>query len=354
VDGWTVESNSGATAEAIKENLTKKDEGGEPEKAEAKPDPSKAGSELGKLGGKASAEKRAAEAKEAEKREKREAREAEAKEKPEAEDEPEADDKGKGNPRHDPGARVAAAARKEAEAKRALAAERAERERDRQELQQTKTRLEALERGETPKPQEKPKLFDPSKPRAEDYDDYEQYLDDRDQWNRLRWESEQRGQRQQSAHERSITEAAHRYAAKVTEAGVREKLSEDVLALRPVFDLEQGERPTGANFLASAIMASPDNAPGLLVHFSEHPEDLERISDLTSVHAVLREVGRIEARLEGAAPPPKEREREAPKAPPPVKSVSGAPFVPDDVEYKPGIDFDRYAAGRLKQIRSQR
>jgi len=364
---FTVESNSGATSAAIKESLSKKDEAKEPEK-EAKPDPSKAAAELGKLGGKAAAEKRAAaakaEAKETKKQEKREAK-ADADEKAaepadgdeKADEEgPEADGKGLGNPRHSPAARAKWAAQKEAAAKRELAAERAEKELDRQEMQRLRAEFEALKRGETSGRQEKPKLFDPSKPRPEDFEDYEDYLDARESWTDLKRSAAAHQERRYSNNERVVADAVDRMAGKVKEAGVGDRLSPEVLELKPVFGLEAGESPTGANFLASAILSDPDAAPGLLVHFSEHPEDLERISALSSVHSVLREVGRIEAGLGTTTPQPErqeEREREVSKAPHPVKAVPGGPHVPDDVEYRPGVSFDNYAAARLKQIRAK-
>ncbi len=350
-DTFTVESNSGATSEAIKENLSKKDEPKKPEKGSSV-DPSKAASELGKLGGKAAAEKRAAEAKEVKKQEKQEAKTGAEKE-PEGDEKLEAGEKPLGKPKHDPRARMLEATRDAAEAKRALTAERAEKERDRQEMQRLRAEFETLKRGETPKGQEKPKFFDPSKPRAEDFDDYEEYLDAREEWQDLKRSAADRQRQQYAGQERVLAEAVSRYAKKVTEAGIGERLSAEVLELKPVFELEASERPTGANFLASAILANPDAAPGLLVHFSENPEDLGRISALTSVHAVLREVGRIEAKLEGSVPLLEEREREVSKAPHPVKPIQGGSHVPDDVEYTPGMNFDRYAAARMKQIRSR-
>src|SRR5574341_744397 len=74
VGQWNVESNS-TTSAALKEALSehpeaKKGSDGQPKPEEAKPDTSKAASELGKLGGEASAKAKAKAAREAKKAEK--------------------------------------------------------------------------------------------------------------------------------------------------------------------------------------------------------------------------------------------------------------------------------------------
>lgn len=72
-----------------------------------------------------------------------------------------------------------------------------------------------------------------------------------------------------------------------------------------------------------AILES-DVGPQILIHFADHPEEAERISKL-SVGGALRELGRLEAKLEKS----KEKEPENPvtksTVPAPVAEVSKAP-----------------------------
>jgi hypothetical protein len=62
----------------------------------------------------------------------------------------------------------------------------------------------------------------------------------------------------------------------------------------------------------------------MALYLAEHPEELQRIDRLSPITA-MRELGKIEARLEGQVAEPA-----APvvsKAPPPVRSLAGAPVA---------------------------
>lgn len=352
VGQWNVESNS-TTSAALKEALSehpeaKKGSDGQPKPEEAKPDTSKAASELGKLGGEASAKAKAKAAREAKKAEKEsepesaepevEAVTAEPAAEPEKA-EPAKKDR-RGDPRHDPRARMHEATREAAELKRVLAEERRERER-------MAARLEALERGERPEDKPKPKIFDPAKPAPEDFEDYEDYLDARDEYNRRKWDDGQRRRFAEAQEEQTFVGQARSFIEKVKEAvpDFSERMAPAVLKLRPHFALDQSERPDGTNFLASELFYSPDSAPGVMLYLSEHPEELDRIGAMATPREVSRAVGRIEDRLEAAAPAGNGEGKEKPtsKAAPPIKPVSGASVVADDEDYKPGMSLDAYA-----------
>lgn len=360
VGGWTVETNSGQSAEAISANLL-------PDEQKEEPDPSKAASELGKLGGKASAKARA-KAEEAAKKADQLALEAESEpEKPEieakeAESEGEAEaeveaeqekpEKPLGKPRDDPRARMLEATRKEAEAKRALAAERAERERERQEIAQLRADLEALKRG---KPAEEPQAAPkPSgKPNADDFDSYEAYLDARDEWNRKQYQEETEKRQRQSETDRQLDEMFGKFIEATSE--IAETIKDTVGQLQSSWQLKPGERETARNWLANELLLaptdySPEMARALALHLHEHPDDLQRIVTLKSPRAVTREltslVTRLEAATAGTSPEP---EKPVSKAPPPIKPVSGASYVAESDGPKPGESFDSWYSRTRKK-----
>jgi hypothetical protein len=146
-----------------------------------------------------------------------------------------------------------------------------------------------------------------------------------------RWEARQELRSARAADERRAASEKHAESlrvraetfrdtlAKATEAdpGFMDSISDDVKALRPFDALAPGETPTGYNAIAEEVLSSA-NAPALMKHFSAHPEDLHRIAGLQP-RELLRELGRLDARLDGGVTP-------APK--PAGKTVSGAPAPP--------------------------
>ena len=351
VGGFTVETNSGISQAQLERDLKPKSDDAA----------SRAASELGKRGGKAAAEKRAAKGDSSDlevettdekpaKPEKVEAK-AEPEEKPEAKpdkaeaEKPEEKPKKEGDPRHDPKARMLEATRQAAEAKRELAAERAAKA-------AVEARLEALERS-TPRPtaEAKPKADPDAKPTPDAFESYEEYLDARDAHNRKAWEAETQKRSQAEAVDRAIGEQKRKFA-EVTVPNL-EKYSEEVLSLQTEFQIPEGTKPSGENWIANELFFSPESAPTLMLHFTEHPDELQRIAALPSPRAVSREMAKIEARLE-AAPTATSPEREdVSRAAPPVRPVTGKPYVSESDEYRPGMNLDEYAKvwNRQKRIR---
>ncbi len=349
VDGWTVTSNSAKDESTLRASLKPKVEAAL----------SQAGSELGKKGAEAKAEKKAevkpipapAEKPEAKPEPKEaapkkvEAKPAEDKaEKAEPEVEPEAkpEEKPLGPPRHDPRARMLEATRKEAEAKRLLASERQARE-------ALEARLAALERGERPAPkvEAKPERDRSQKPTPDAFESYEEYLDARDDYNRSQWETQVRESQARSAVDRALTDQVSKFQKAASQH--LEQFSDDVLSLRTEFQLAEGEEPGGENWIANELVFSPETAPSLMLHFSAHPEDLQRIAALSTPRAVSREMAKLEARLE-AAPTGNstKRDEDVSRAAPPVKPVTGKPYVTDE-GYRPGMSLDEYARWRKRQ-----
>lgn len=349
VNGWTVTTNSGGSEAKLRENL----------KGKPSEEVSKAGSELGKLGGKAAAEKRAAEksdlkVEQSEPDENTEAEEApEPKQaKPETEAEPEEKpEEKKPNPRHDPKARMLEATRKEAEAKRALAAER-------EAKQALESRLAALEQRLSPPPAEtKPQAWDgQSKPKLEDFvreaDTYEAgleaYQEARDTW--------RDGESKRKYEAEAVEKALDSQVGKFREAASAHmgRYSEAVLSLKTEFQLAPNETASGSNWLANELVFSPGSAPALMLYLSEHDDELQRIAALPNPRAVSREMAKLETRLEAAsAGTNSSRSDDVSRAAPPVKPVAGKPYVTESDEYRPGMSLDEYARIWRKQNRSK-
>jgi hypothetical protein len=346
VNGFTVSTNSGVSESQLRQNL----------KPKADEAASQAGKELGKRGGEAAAKAREAKAaeeseekpeakpikpippkKEAAEPEKVEAKPAEE-EKAEPEEKPEEappeKDK-RGDPRHDPKARMLEATRKEAEAKRALAVER-------EKASALEARLNALERQTgLAKAEPEAKREGNGKPTPQDFDTYEDYLDARDSYNRSQWEAETQRRAQADAVDRALENHIGKF--RQATVGHVDQYSDDVLNLKTEFQLSPGERPTGENWLANELVFSPESAPALMLHFTEHPEDLQRIAALTSPRAVSREMAKLEARLESATAGNSSEREVVSRAAPPVRPVAGKPYVTESDEYREGMTLDEYA-----------
>lgn len=333
VDGYTVTSNSETAEDMIAALKSPKDESAEPRVVEpngeskeegteggddARAALSKAAAELGKKGGEAKAAKRA-EAKQDEKGP------APKEEKP------------LGKPRDDPRARLAQVTQQ-------LAEERRYRE-------QVETRLRQIEAGlkqpagERSDPRagqgEDPKRPDADeKPKEEDFESYADFVEARARWAaREEWSERQR---EAQLHERARThtegvisrvEGFNRRVAETaqTEPDFVGRIDPQLFQLQPSFTLEAGARPGPENVLADELIESEH--PGrLLVHLSEHQEDLKRILSATSPREVAREVARAEARLAGTspAPQPQSEKPEISRAKPPVRPVTASPPPTDD------------------------
>jgi len=326
VGGMTVSSNT-ETAEAIAENLESdaKPLDGEvpdPEKEEADA-VAKAAAKLGEKGGKAAAEKRAIEAKEA--------KAEEAKK-----------DK-KGDPRHDPKARVEEATRESAELKRELKRERDERARERSEFN---ARLEKIERGGNgAEPAAAPARHADEKPLEKDFEDYGEFVEARSRWAARQEYAEVERKRtihqQAASFANSVQQTFDKFRESALKESIHERVAPELLDLVPTAMLEPNARPDQSNVIADEIIASPV-ANGLLLYFTEHPEDFQRIATLRTPRDISREMAKLEARLE-AAPTATSPRHVASTAKPPVRPVTGSPNAADPDEVNDDMSFEEHA-----------
>ena len=343
VDGYTVTSTDESAESMISSLTPPKDEPAEPREvksdSKAKDEPednteaearvSKAAADLGKKGGEATAAKRAVEAKETAKAEKEAAVEAEK----------DAEAEKLGKPRHDAKARMLEATREAAELKRELERERAERVRERAETEQLRAGKTApAEAKPTPKPAD-------GKPTSEQYDTYEAYLDARDEWNDRQRETRDAERERFTARDQGIKTAVQTFQGlmqKTAEADAtfKERTADLATSLQPSFTLAQGQSVGPLNVAADEIISS-EQAPALMLHFAEHPEDLQRLGALRTPLDVQMAIAKLEGRL-GAASTASAPRAEVSKARPPIRPVIGSPYAADAA---PGDDasYDEHA-----------
>lgn len=138
--------------------------------------------------------------------------------------------------------------------------------------------------------------------------------------------------RTEASRQRNATFTERFDAAKAADPKFLDALSPEVLALRPFDALQPGEVPSARHAIAEEILSS-EVGPQLLRHFSEHPEDLARLSAMTP-RVLLREFARIEDKVTSAVQKP----AAAPAAEVPV--VSQAPPPPERLEGKQSTPAD--------------
>ena len=358
-DGFSVESNTEAPDD-IKKNFESEPKDGEPDEADSL---SKAASELGKKGGKAAAEKRA-------ERPKLEAKPAE---KEEADDSDETEEERKAS-----GGKLTRHNNATARVQDALSKQKAAEQR----AQQLEARLEALERArQAPPPQpeqrQQPQTRaanddeDDPKPKVDDHDSYEEYAEKLARWS-FRDEAKKAAQGMQEAQRaHAVIERVAAPLQRTREAietslredpSIKDRVSRDLLAVKPTYDIDSETGRVGKlrgrigpeNDFMHAVLSS-ENAVGLMLHLSEHtnvPEFLQRIARLPDRESVIREVAKLEARLEAAvttAPSAKP----VSKAHPPVRPVTGAPSTDVDSDDE-DEDFDAMMRRRTGRERSRR
>ena len=361
--GFTI-TGTGASTEALSAPPETQDKA---EGASPKETLSKAASELGKEGAKAAAKARKEAAKAAPAEEAPEAKpEAKPAEKPEAKAAPaeEAEEEGETPEERKSRAqqRVQEATRAAAEAKRELAREKQEREalaRRLEALERERTRPEAAPAEKPAPPKSEAASTDDPRPKPDDFENWSDYEDKLLEWNRREFRREMAKEQEAERHVQEVGRKADAFFGRLKSAAQADpefhgRTIEFVGNLQPSWMLRDGQARQAHNDIADELFRS-ESAPALISHFVEHPEDFDRLRALRSSREVLREMVKIEARLEGATagtPPSSERPASKPevsKAPPPVRPVTGAPIAAGGPALRPGEDFDAWLARQRKR-----
>lgn len=232
--------------------------------------------------------------------------------------------------------------------------------RERESLSQENARLKAeLESrtapGEKPAPAPRETRTGPTPPDPEKYETLAQYLDARDSFNRQQWQSEERTRHEQEERTRQITTSVETFQKALKDQGedFYESIDPAVLQLKPSFvAMAEGERLGPLNAIADEIIRAGANAPTFMRYFSENSDELQRLSTLPP-RDLLREMGRIEAKLEAATAgkPAKPTSTYAPAPFKPLRPVEGAPHNADSADDEMSLDFDKFAAKRTREGR---
>ncbi len=141
-------------------------------------------------------------------------------------------------------------------------------------------------------------------------------------------------QRTIAAEATSSQSAEHKNAV---DAGWNEAVAEAMARIPDWHQVVSSDRgPTTAVMLEQ--IKESDNGPDIAYYLAKHPGEAQRIAGL-SVPAQIREVARLEARLENGTPT-------RPSAPPPIKpiAVAAKPVV------DPVADYRAYEAKRVKEL----
>lgn len=274
----------------------------------------------------------------------------------------------RGDPRHDPRARVEQATSQAAEYRRRYEETQAQ-------LNEVLSRL--LQASQQGAPQGNPAGFqggterdnDPGVPKKEDFADYESFVDARAAY-RAERAAEARFKALMQETQRAHAEAAEHQAKSATYTGFQQKiekaggkdfldsLDERVVNTRPIsaysreeirFLADNGGIAELARAEAAEHILRSDHAAELLKHFSENPDDFQRLPTLHP-RELARAIGRIEARFEQAVRTVPAARVEVSKAEAPVSTVTGTARS-SATEPDATADYDVWAAARKAKMR---
>lgn len=186
-------------------------------------------------------------------------------------------------------------------------------------------------------------------PQESQFDDYGKFVKAQ-----ARWEARQEFREQQQAAQRVRQEAEvtrsqreriesfskRIEASKGGDPAFLDKISPDVLALKPFHALLPGEQGGPLNAMAEEILNSPV-APQVMLHLTQHPEDFQRIATLPP-RELVREMAKIEARFEVASPSAQPKAPVISQAKPPIKPMGSAPSAVDDGEISDDLPVEEH------------
>jgi hypothetical protein len=234
------------------------------------------------------------------------------------------------------------ATRKEAEAKRELAAERAARA-------AAERRIQEIERAKVEA--ENPTLK--AEPQLSEYDDFEKYLADRDKFRRQEWERETAEKQQEAQAREAATRTVSFIDKKLNEfrqrrdeiAGSKEafnaRVSPEVLDLEPSFTVDDPRQITPGHIVADEFLKSK-LGPELMLYFTDHPDEFQRVLALQTKEDVKVEVRFIAKGLTAATSGNSAKPRVS-QAPPPVRPVTGVPHTASDDPDPESDDYDTWS-----------
>lgn len=179
---------------------------------------------------------------------------------------------------------------------------------------QARKETEAFYKGRDSRPEEAKPVEDKA-PQRDEYEDYESYLEAKAVYVASRAANEARIEAEYSSKTKRELEERNKVFEKFREK-TQEKFPDLEERLEEISDIVM---PPG---MGQAI-AESSLGPDILDYFAKNPKECERISAL-SPYSALREIGRLETRLETKTEPTPEPKKQASKAPAPIKPGLGS------------------------------
>lgn len=209
------------------------------------------------------------------------------------------------------------------------------------EKRELEARLAVAEKAKEETPKEEAKPAEPKgKPKAEDFDSYDEFTEALTDWKLA-----EKDRAQAAARDRAQAEEAHKAVV-----GKWQERAAVVKKANPDYEkvLDSAADVPIPGYVEAALLES-DLGPEIAYHLAKNRKELERIVALSPASAG-REIGKIEARLESRPATPKPTVSKAPK---PVKPVQGsragtAPSVYDD---ELAADFNAWEARRRADLK---
>lgn len=272
---------------------------------------------------------------------------------------PEEEPKHNGKAR-DARSRVLEATRNASEAKKRLAEKEAreralaeENERLKAEIAQ---RSKPAEREPEPPHEPKPAKEPSGRPSLADFDSIEDHAEAVAKWvlkqEREEQEREAKARAFEEYKERRIKTFASRMQKHLeTDPEFWDRVNPAVVQLRPTSVMAKDEPAGPLNVLAEHFLSS-ENPVSLIEYFSNHPEEVNRFSQIQSEAEFWREVGKVERGLNSGVVTATPTVPETSKAAPPARPVTGGPPTGNVDPSK--MSFEEYAKWQTAEDRKAR
>lgn len=182
---------------------------------------------------------------------------------------------------------------------------------------------------------------DSSKPRSEDYDSNDDFIEALTDWKTKQAIDDYDKNMSKKSNEKRQIEVARNWQSKVNEFKVN----------HPDFDeiMEDVSDISIADPIRDAILEA---GPEVLYELAKDPDEASRIASL-SPYSAIREIGKIEARLSKKTKKTTTTKTTTTKAPPPMEPVKGGGSKGISNIYDPNISQAEYEKLRIKQRREK-
>ena len=206
-------------------------------------------------------------------------------------------------------------------------------------------KAEALKSRENPaKTQEpvKPQVSE-SKPKAEDFETYEEYTEALTDWKIEDREVKKEAKLKEAQVQKEFQSRTQEFQSKVAEFAKEHDDWDDALE-----DVEDINVPIALN----EVIISSDIGPALMYELAKNRAELERICKMSPL-AAAREIGKLEARLAKPSTDSSEKRQLKSNAPPPISPVGSKSGTVKRTIYDANLPFAEFERLRKDQLKSK-